>query len=288
MARSSKGIATAWPAPAKINLFLHITGRRPDGYHELQTLFQLLDWGDEIRVQVTADPAICRDAADYPVAEEADLVVRAARLLQSESGCRSGAKFRVLKRLPLGAGLGGGSSDAATVLLVLNRLWNCGLTLPELAGLGVRLGADVPVFIHGRSAMASGIGDRLQPVSIGPRHYVLVLPELAISTASIFADPELVRDSAPISVADGLAGLGRNDCEAVVRQRYPQMAGIMASLERWGLPVMTGTGSAIFLPMDSRERAVCAAREIKTLYNVRAVRGLDRSPVHEMLDADGP
>ncbi|MCU0988405.1 MAG: 4-(cytidine 5'-diphospho)-2-C-methyl-D-erythritol kinase [Xanthomonadales bacterium] len=287
MARSTERRA-AWPAPAKINLFLHITGRRPDGYHELQTLFQLLDWGDEIRVQATADPVIRRDAADYSVAEDADLAVRAARLLQTESACRRGARIRVLKRIPLGAGLGGGSSDAATVLLVLNRLWNCGLTLPELAGLGARLGADVPVFVNGRSAMATGIGERLQPVNIGRRHYVLVLPGLAISTAAIFADPELARDSTPISLADALAGRGRNDCEAVVRKRYPQMAAIMASLEHWGRPVMTGTGSAIFLPMESRERAIHATREMKTLYNVRAVTGLDCSPVHEMLDADGP
>lgn len=278
----------AWPAPAKINLFLHITGRRPDGYHELQTLFQLLGWGDEIRIRVTADPDIRRDAADYPVAEEADLVLRAARLLQSEAGCRRGARIRVLKRIPIGAGLGGGSSDAATVLLALNRLWKCGFDLTELAGLGIRLGADVPVFVHGRSALATGIGERLQPVTIGPRHYVLVLPDLAISTAAIFADPELVRDSAPISVADALAGKGRNDCEAVVRKRYPQMARIMAALERWGRPFMTGTGSAIFLPMESRERAIRATREMKTSYNVRAVSGLDRSPVHEMLDAAGP
>jgi 4-diphosphocytidyl-2-C-methyl-D-erythritol kinase len=288
MARSTEGIAATWPAPAKINLFLHVTGRRQDGYHELQTLFQLLDWGDEIRIQLTADPGIVRNAADYPVVEEADLVVRAARLLQSEAGCRRGARIRVLKRIPIGAGLGGGSSDAATVLLALNRLWKCGFGLPELAGLGARLGADVPVFVHGRSAMATGIGERLQPATIGPRHYVLVLPDLAISTAAIFADPELVRDSASISLADALAGRGRNDCEAVVRKRYPQIAGLMRSLERWGRPVMTGTGSAVFLPMDSREQAVRAAREMKTLYNVRAVRGLDRSPVHEMLDADGP
>jgi 4-diphosphocytidyl-2-C-methyl-D-erythritol kinase len=287
MARTTERPA-AWPAPAKINLFLHVTGRRPDGYHEIQTLFQLLDWGDEVRIEATVEPVICRDGADYPVAEEADLAMRAARLLQSATGCRSGAKIRVSKRIPLGAGLGGGSSDAATVLLVLNRLWNCGLDLPELAALGRRLGADVPVFIHGCSAMATGVGERLRPVAIGPRHYVLVLPDLAISTAAVFADPQLVRDSAPISLAEALAGKGRNDCEAVVRMRYPQIAELLAALERWGRPLMTGSGSAVFLQMASRELAVRAAREMKTLYNVRAVSGLDRSPVHEMLDAGGP
>lgn len=280
--------ATAWPAPAKINLFLHVTGRRADGYHELQTLFQLLDWGDQVLLRVTDGPGIGRVAADYAVAEEADLAIRAARALQSAAACRQGAEIRVRKRIPLGAGLGGGSSDAATVLLVLNRLWGCGLALAELAELGARLGADVPVFIHGHSAMATGIGERLEPVAIGPRHYVLVFPGLSIATGAVFADPGLCRDSAAITLVEALAGLGRNDCESVVKERYPAMAVAMAELARWGRPRMTGTGSALFLQQDSRERAISAAREIKSLYNARAVTGVDRSPLHEMLDADAP
>lgn len=280
--------ATAWPAPAKINLFLHVTGRRADGYHELQTLFQLLDWGDEVQLRVTDGPGIGRAAADYKVAEDADLAVRAARALQSAAACRQGAEIRVRKRIPLGAGLGGGSSDAATVLLVLNRLWGCGLGLAELAELGGRLGADVPVFIHGHSAMATGIGERLEPVALGPRHYVLVFPRLSIATGEVFADPGLCRDSAPISLVEALAGLGRNDCESVVKKRHPAMAVAMAELARWGRPRMTGTGSALFLQQDSLERAISTAREIKSLYNARAVTGVDRSPLHEMLDADAP
>jgi 4-diphosphocytidyl-2-C-methyl-D-erythritol kinase len=285
---SIEGPVSRWPAPAKINLFLHVTGRRPDGYHELQTLYQLLDWGDTIRIRVAADVGIRREPADYPVAENDDLVVCAARLLQRATGCRMGATIGVEKSVPLGAGLGGGSSDAATVLLALNRLWGCGLDLRALAELGLELGADVPLFVHGHSAMAAGIGDRLEAVALGRRHYVLVFPELSIATRDVFMDPDLVRDSKPISLADALSGCGRNDCEAVVKARYPAMAAALESLRRWGRPRVTGTGSGIFLAMDSKQQAMSAAREMKTLYNVRAVSGVDRSPLHDLLDADGP
>ena len=287
MARSSNSDSgvSRWPAPAKLNLFLHVTGRRADGYHEIQTLFQLLDWGDEITIRVTEDGTIGREAADYPVAEADDLVVRAACALQRASGCSRGAVIGVHKRVPLGSGLGGGSSDAATVLLVLNRLWSCGLDLAALAGLGGRLGADVPVFVGGRTAMATGTGDRLEPVELGKRHYVLVFPGLSIATGAVFADPELPRHTPPITLAEALAGQGRNDCELVVRKRYPEMAAALETLGRWGRPVMTGTGSGIFLAMDSEQQAMSAAREMKSLYNVRAVNGVDRSPLHEMLEA---
>jgi 4-diphosphocytidyl-2-C-methyl-D-erythritol kinase len=279
---------SSWPAPAKLNLFLHVTGRRPDGYHEIQTLFQLLDWGDEIHILRTEDARIGRKDADYPVAEEDDLVIRAARLLQRAAGCRSGAMISVRKNIPLGSGLGGGSSDAATVLLVLNQLWHCGFDLPTLAALGLRLGADVPVFVHGHTAMASGIGDQLEPAELGSRHYVLVLPALSISTRAVFCDPDLARNSTPISLAEARAGRGRNDCEAVVRKRYPAMAKALDTLRRWGRPTLTGTGSGIFLSMESREDAMSAAREMKSLYNVRAVSGVDRSPLQAVLEADGP
>jgi len=287
MSRTESSLSQ-WPAPAKINLFLHVTGRRPDGYHELQTLFQLLDWGDTIRIRISTDIGIRREPADYPVAEDEDLAVRAARMLQQATDCSLGATIGVKKSVPLGAGLGGGSSDAATVLLALNRLWGCGLELPELAELGVRLGADVPLFVYGRSAMATGIGERLEAVALGRRYYVLVFPHLSIATRDVFTDPDLVRDSKPITLEEALSGRGHNDCEAVVRVRYPAMADALESLRSWGRPRVTGTGSGIFLPMDSQEQAMSAAREMKTLYNVRAVTGVDRSPLHEMLDADGP
>jgi 4-diphosphocytidyl-2-C-methyl-D-erythritol kinase len=277
--------ALSWPAPAKINLFLHVIGRRQDGFHNIQTLFQLLDWGDEIQIRPTPGPAISRAPANYGVEESQDLVVRAARLLQAVTGCRQGAEIEVKKRVPPGSGLGGGSSDAATVLLVLNRLWGCGLGLDELAGLGRTLGADVPVFIQGHSAMAAGIGDILEPVNLGERQYLLVFPGMTISTAQVFSDAELPRDSREISLAGALAGEGRNDCELVVRKRFPEFARVIEALREWGNPVMTGTGSAIFIAMNDRKSAKSAAKEMKTLYNVRAVRGVDRSTLRERLDS---
>ena len=183
--------------------------------------------------------------------------------------------------------MGGGSSDAATVLLVLNRLWACGLGLPELSALGAGLGADVPVFVQGRSALATGIGERLSPVRLGRRYYVLVFLGIAIGTREIFADRDLARDSHELSAAEALAGEGRNDCEPVVRKRFPAMAEALDTLREWGRPRMTGTGSGIFLRMDSEKEARGAAREIKNLYNVRAVTGVDRSPLHRRLDAFG-
>ena len=287
MNRKAEHALTVWPAPAKLNLFLHVTGRRADGLHELQTLFQLLDWGDEVGIRVIDGGAITRVEADYPVPADEDLAIRAARLLQQHACCRHGAEIAVHKRIPLGSGMGGGSSDAATVLLVLNRLWDCRLELPELAELAVRLGADVPVFVLGRSALATGIGEQLRPVHLGPRRYLLVFPGLTIGTREIFMDPDLTRDSPRIDEAAALAGRGRNDCEPVVRRRYPAMDEALKLLRKWGHPRMTGTGSGIFLEMDSEKAARDAAREIKNLYNVRAVVGVDRSPLHDRLDAFG-
>jgi 4-diphosphocytidyl-2-C-methyl-D-erythritol kinase len=284
MARMSEDSTCSWPAPAKINLFLHVLGRRQDGYHDIQTLFQLLDWGDEVHIHPASGPLISRLPVTYGVPESEDLVVKAARLLQYETGCRRGAEIGVNKRIPPGSGMGGGSSDAATVLLVLNRLWGCGLDLDELASLGASLGADVPVFVQGRSAMAEGIGERLEPVSLGSRHYILVFPAFSVSTRAVFSDAMLARDSKLISLSEALTGEGRNDCEVVVRRRFPALARMLEALEEWGHPVMTGTGSGIFIPMRDEKSAKSAAKEMKTLYNVRAVRGMDRSPLHERLD----
>jgi 4-diphosphocytidyl-2-C-methyl-D-erythritol kinase len=280
----SEAAACSWPAPAKINLFLHVLGRRQDGFHDIQTLFQLLDWGDDVQIRPLSEPLISRLPVTYNVSESDDLVVRAARLLQTETGCRRGAQIGVKKRIPPGSGMGGGSSNAATALLVLNRLWGCGLDLNDLASLGASLGADVPVFIHGCSAMAEGIGERLEPVSLGSRYYVLVFPAFSVSTRVVFSDPMLARDSKPVSLSDALAGECRNDCEAVVRKRFPELGRMLEALQEWGHPLMTGTGSGIFIPMRDKKSAKSAAKAMKTLYNVRAVRGVDRSPVHEKLD----
>lgn len=281
----TEGPGFAWPAPAKINLFIHVLGRRADGYHDIQTLFQLLDWGDEVRIHPTPDPGISRLPVAYDVPEDEDLVVRAARILQSAAAVGQGAEIGVLKRIPPGSGMGGGSSNAATVLLVLNRLWGCGLNLDELAALGHSLGADVPVFIRGHSAMATGVGERLEPVSLGQRHYVLVFPGFPISTHEVFSDHGLARDSRAISLQEALAGEGRNDFEPVVCRRFPAFTHMLESLREWGVPVMTGTGSGIFIRVRDKKSAMSAARAMKSLYNVRAVRGVDRSPVHEILDS---
>ena len=276
-----------WPAPAKLNLFLHVTGQRPDGYHELQTLLQLLDWGDELSIEPLDKPGVSRPHASYGVNEADDLTVRAALLLQAETSCRQGARIEVNKRIPAGAGLGGGSSDAATVLVVLNRLWECGLNADELASIGVRLGADVPVFIRGYSALASGVGDELEPVALGERNYLLVFPGFSVSTAEVFSDAVLPRNSSRISLSEALAGTGRNDCEVVIKERFPILSRMLKELSQWGPARMTGTGSTLFISMPDEISANSAAQEIKCRYNVRAVRGLDRSPLHELLDSSG-
>jgi len=277
--------AGTWPAPAKINLFLHVTGRRPDGYHELQTCFQILDWGDDVHIKILPNKLISRPRASYPVAEEDDLVVKAARLLQIETGVRLGAQIEVNKRMPAGAGLGGGSSDAATVLRVLNQLWGCRLTIGELALLGRQLGADLPVFVRGYSALATGIGDQLQPLVLGERFYLLVFPDFPIATSEVFSDPDLPRNSPSLSLQQVLDGEGTNDCEKVVMKRYPAFEKIIKDLGTVGPARMTGTGSGIFIPMSDKKTAIDAAQKIKCRYNVRAVRGLDRSPLHDLLES---
>ncbi len=276
-----------WPAPAKLNLFLHVTGQRPDGYHELQTLFQLLDWGDELSIEPLDEPDVSRPRSSYAVNEADDLAVRAGLLLQAETSCRQGARIEVIKRIPVASGLGGGSSDAATVLLVLNRLWGCGLNVDELASMGIGLGADVPVFIRGHSALATGVGDELEPVELGERHYLLVFPGFSVSTADVFSDAALPRNSSRISISQALAGSGSNDCEVVIKERFPFFSQMLKELGQWGPARMTGTGSTLFISMPDEISANSAAQEIKCRYNVRAVRGLDRSPLHELLDFGG-
>ena len=275
---------TLWPAPAKINLFLRVLGRRADGYHELQTLFQLLDWGDRLRIRLRSDRRIRRVAANYDVAETDDLAVRAARLLQLETACGQGADLAIDKAIPPGSGMGGGSSDAATVLLALNRLWGCGLDRQALSSLALRLGADVPVFVQGHTALATGVGEKLEPLRLGERHYVLVFSEIFISTAAVFADPGLSRNSPPLPLERAVVGDDVNDCETLVRKRFPAFDRHMRELERWGQPRMTGTGSGVFISMPDAAQAIRAAEDMKNLYNVRAVRGVDRSPALELLD----
>lgn len=275
----ARGGWTSWPAPAKLNLFLHVTGRRDDGYHLLQTVFQLLDWGDTIHLQVRKDGIVRRNDTLAGVVEDDDLVVRAARLLQQFTACRLGADIRTDKRIPMGGGLGGGSSDAATVLLALNALWGCGLAAPALAELGARLGADVPVFVHGRSAFAEGIGERLTPVDLPDRHFVVVDPGIGVPTAELFQAVELTRDSAPLTIAGFISGAStQNAFEPVVRARYPKVAQALDWLGQWGDSRLSGTGSAVFVAVDA-DRAQAIADQCPAGMSARVVRGINRSPM---------
>ena len=215
--------ADVFPAPAKLNLFLHVVGRRKDGYHLLQTALRFIDYGDELSFSVRADGAIRRITPMEGVPAEQDLSVRAAQTLQRESGCREGADIGIVKRLPMGGGLGGGSSDAATTLIALNRLWRTGLTRERLQQLALTLGADVPVFVFGKNAFAEGIGERLQALQLPPAWYLILVPELAVSTAEIFSAAELTRNTNAITIAAFSVGQGHNDLEPVVCRRYPQV-----------------------------------------------------------------
>jgi 4-diphosphocytidyl-2-C-methyl-D-erythritol kinase len=274
---------TVWPAPAKLNLFLHITGRRADGYHELQTVFQLIDLCDAVMLRVRDDGVIERPEGPADVPAESDLVVRAARALQAASRTRFGVTLRVRKRIPMGGGLGGGSSDAATTLLALNRLWGCGLSLDELARLGLPLGADVPVFVRGFSAWAEGVGERLAPVELPERWYVLIHPGVSVSTRDVFQSPELTRNSPLITIRAFFEAGGRNDCEPVVRARCPEVAAALDWLSRYAPARLTGTGSCIFASCASAGEAERIAARVPDEWTSFVARGLNISPAHRSL-----
>jgi 4-diphosphocytidyl-2-C-methyl-D-erythritol kinase len=280
-------MSEVWPAPAKLNLFLHIVGRRPDGYHELQTCFQFVDLADEIRIAVRGDGRI-RRTLDLPgVAEDQDLCVRAARMLQSATGCTLGADIGVVKRIPLGGGLGGGSSDAATCLVALNHLWGLNRPPAELAALGLKLGADVPVFVHGRAAWAEGVGERLTPLyppeAPEESNYLILKPNVGIATADVFKDPELTRNSVPITIHGFLKTGGRNDCLGVVRRRYPEVARAFEWLSSFGPARLTGTGACLFLACESMERGREIVSKLPPGLEAFLARGLNDSPLLERL-----
>ncbi len=268
-----------WAAPAKLNLLLHVLGRREDGYHLLQTVFQLIDLSDTLTFAPRDDGAI-RLAAPLPgVPEEDDLTVRAARLLRAATGCAAGTTIAVEKRIPLGGGLGGGSSDAATALLALNELWGTGLARTDLARLGLALGADVPFFLHGRNALGEGIGEVLTTLVLPPSWYVVIAPQVAVPTREIFNSAALTRKSKPLRITAFFAGLGRNDLEPVVRARYPEVARAIDWLARHGTARMSGSGSSVFAAFEHEDEARTVAAKVPGEWRAWAVRGLDRHPL---------
>lgn len=272
-------------APAKLNLFLHVTGRRADGYHELETVFQLLDWGDRVAVRVRPDGEVRRVAGPPGVPSAEDLAVRAALRLKAETGQTLGADLLVDKRVPMGGGLGGGSSDAATVLLALDRLWQTDLGVDRLGAIGLTLGADVPVFVRGRSAFARGIGEVLTPIELGERHYVVLDPGIPVNTAAVFQAPDLTRDSPPMTIPllpD--APLRRNDLEQVVRRLHPTVAAAIGWLSEFGEARLTGSGGCCFVECESALAAESIVVRCPDPWRAWAVRGVDRSPVLDEVD----
>ncbi len=285
-----KAALSWWPAPAKLNLFLHVVGRLPDGYHALQTVFQLIDRCDQVGIAVRPDGLIERPEGMPGLAPQADLAVRAAQALQRHTGTGLGADLHVIKRVPAGGGLGGGSSDAATVLLALNALWGTQLDLDALAQLGLTLGADVPVFVRGCNAWGEGRGERLAPLQLPQRWFLVLHPKLAVSTAEIFQAPELTRNSELVTMPAFLAGETRNDCEPVVARRYPEVA---AALEWLGSQTdltgtrvrarLTGTGACLFAAFERAEDAQHVAALVPERWRGFVARGLQHSPLHGML-----
>lgn len=279
-----------FPAPAKLNLFLAITGRRPDGYHALQTVFQLLDWGDTVWLRPRADGAIVRHGSpDYAPDAERDLVVRAARSLQSSSKTQQGADIFVEKRIPVGGGLGGGSSDAATVLVGLDALWGCGTGLAGFHRLAFDLGADVPVFVQGRSAWAEGVGEQLAPLALGERYYLVADSGVSVPTAELFQSPDLKRDASAATISDFLSGAVRgNAFEPVLRQRAPAVAALLDRLGAYGDARLTGTGGGCFVELPSRVEAEAAQRQLTAEgWACWACAGVDVSPLHAAVAAVG-
>ena len=276
---------TRWPAPAKINLFLRILGRRPDGYHRLQTVFQLLDWGDTIALRVRQDGRIHRVAAQgYAVPEQGDLAVRAAKLLQEATKSGQGADIAVEKVIPLGGGFGGGSSDAATVLVALNHLWATGLDEDRLAALGLQLGADVPVFVRGRSAWAEGVGEALVPIDLAPAAYLVVDSGVSVPTADLFQTPDLTRDAAPATIADFVSGsaLG-NAFEPVLRRRSEAVEATLQVLSQLGPAALTGTGGGCFVRLRTRADAEAARLRLPQGFRAWVAEGVSESPLHRAL-----
>jgi 4-diphosphocytidyl-2-C-methyl-D-erythritol kinase len=270
---------TGLAAPAKLNLFLHVVGRRADGYHLLETVFTFIDFGDVIDLVLRPAGTLARSRAIPGVSAEQDLCLRAARLLAERSGCRQGVEISVDKRLPMGGGLGGGSSDAATVLVGLNVLWGLGWSRQALAVLALELGADVPVFVMGDSAFATGVGEELTPIPVPERWYVVLIPPVEVPTAGVFAAPELTRNTPRAKIADFSTGFGHNDLESVVCARYPLVQQALACLRHWGDARMTGSGSCVFAPFLTQAAAMACQAALPADWRGVVARGLQQHPL---------
>lgn len=269
-------------SPAKLNLFLHITGRRDDGYHTLQTLFQLLDWGDDLVFTPREDGQLTLSGDDLSLPAEQNLIIQAARALPREPGA-PGANIKVHKRIPTGGGMGGGSSNAATTLLALNALWQLGLSNAALQQIGGKLGADVPVFVAGHTAWAEGIGEQLTPVTMPPDWYLVITPDCHIATAEIFSHQQLTRDTSPIKIAAFFEGHSRNDCQPLVRELYPEIDNALNWLENFGDARLTGTGACVFCRFADETSARSALEQLPRRFKAFVARGINKSPALDAL-----
>jgi 4-diphosphocytidyl-2-C-methyl-D-erythritol kinase len=276
-------LSPAWPAPAKLNLFLHITGRRPDGYHLLQTAFQFIQLADEIDFTVLESDSVQRSSTMPGVDADDDLVVRAARRLKKETGCMLGVDINVKKIIPAGGGLGGGSSDAATTLVALNELWQTGLSPEELANIGLSLGADVPVFVHAHAAWAEGVGENLTPIEPDESYYLVVHPGCSVATATVFNACDLTRNTPPITIRDFLERGGVNDCEFVVRKHFDEVAKALDWLEKFAPAKLTGTGACIFAPFSDAQAATAVKEKLPVDWQGYVVKGKNKSSLLERL-----
>jgi len=278
------GTSASWPAPAKLNLFLHIVGRRADGYHLLQTAFQFVDLCDELRFYQRPAGVIERITGPQEVPAEHDLVVRAARSLNERAGSRHGVAIELIKRIPMQAGLGGGSSDAATVLVALNQLWGLKLGVDDLAAIGLKLGADVPVFVRAQAAWAEGVGEQLTPMKFAEPWFLVIQPPVSVSTAEIFQSTELTRDTPVTTIRAFRAGEGRNDCTKVVSSKYPAVAQALDWLGKYGQARLTGTGACIFASFDQKQQAEFALAQLPAnIGRGFVVKGLNQSPLMQRL-----
>ena len=282
------GWQDAWPAPAKLNLFLHVTGRRADGYHSLQTAFRLIDLADTLRFRPREDGRVTLRQPLAGVPPEQDLCVRAAVLLKQATGHEAGVEIDLEKRIPMGGGLGGGSSDAATTLVALNHLWRLGLKRGELQQLALKLGADVPVFVFGENAFAEGVGEQLTPLALAQAWYLVLVPPVQVPTAAVFAAPELTRDAKPIKITAFFDGLKRralrNDLEPVVSKHYPEVAHHLAWLKQHGEARMSGSGACVYAEFSTESAARAAQAQLPPAMRGFVARGLERHPLHGLTE----